>query len=64
MAVLIVHAGLSYRAICETPLHAIRAVLGYLTQSGPYAPRPKPSIMDGPSIPPDQFAALFRNQQR
>lgn len=61
MVALISQAGLSWQRIQDTPPRILYALLDYLAQRGPYAPQPKQSVLDQ-SIPPDQFAALFRHK--
>ena len=51
VAQLIVHCGLSYQQIGDTPPRVLYNLLQYIRQAGPYRRKAKPSILDKPMTP-------------
>ena len=52
-----IHAGMSYQAISETPLRVLNNLLDYMHQTAGYKPKPKKSVMDT-QMKPSEFKAM------
>ena len=59
VAILMVHGGLSWGDLHITPPRVLINLAEYLTQTGDYKPKPKPTSMDI-SVPPDEFRRMVR----